>query len=163
MNPQRGFLRNFVFGAEDSLVSTVGLLSGISFAGLGSRAIIVSGIILILVEALSMAGGVYVSEDSANDLATNVAEKDNQLRDAATMFVSYILVGLVPLLPYFLASDTRAAFYWSVGASLATLAFVGIFKGYFVKKHPLMSGVKMMLIGGLVIFLSVLVGSLIQI
>lgn len=35
------FLRTFVFGVEDSLVSTVGLLSGIAIAGVSQKAILV--------------------------------------------------------------------------------------------------------------------------
>ena len=36
------YLRSFIFGFEDSLVSTVGLLSGIAFAGITAREIILT-------------------------------------------------------------------------------------------------------------------------
>ncbi|KKS05141.1 MAG: hypothetical protein UU58_C0001G0001, partial [Candidatus Nomurabacteria bacterium GW2011_GWA2_41_25] len=36
------YVRNFIFGAEDSLVSTVGLLSGIASAGIARKEIIIS-------------------------------------------------------------------------------------------------------------------------
>ena len=158
---RRGFLRNFTFGAEDSLVSTVGLLSGVSFAGLGSRAIIVSGVILILVEAISMAAGVYISEDSVNEL--HDGQTDNKSGDAITMLVSYLLVGLIPLLPYIFVDDTRRAFYISVAASLISLFALGLYKGFFVKIHPLISAVKVTLIGGFVIAIAIVVGVFVKI
>jgi VIT1/CCC1 family predicted Fe2+/Mn2+ transporter len=157
----KGFLRNFVFGAEDGLVSTVGLLSGVSFAGLSSREIILSGIILIMVEAISMAAGVYISEDSEKEL--DPAEKENELGDSVVMFFSYALIGLIPLLPYVIFNAPHYAFFWSIGASLFALFCVGLFKGFFVHNHPLKSAIKMTAIGAVVIGVSVFVGTLIKI
>lgn len=158
---RRGYLRNFVFGAEDSLVSTVGLLSGVSFAGLGSREIIFSGIILILVESISMGAGVYLSEDSANELPES-GERDNTIADATIMLISYLLIGLIPLLPYIFSSDTKTGFYFSVGFSLISLFCLGLFKGYVVGKHPLYSAIKVFIVGGVVTAIAVGVGLLIK-
>lgn len=157
----KGFLRNFVFGAEDGLVSTVGLLSGVSFAGLSSREVILSGVILILVEAISMAAGVYISEDSEKELDPN--DKDNLISDSAVMFFSYALIGLIPLLPYILLDSTKTAFYWSVIASMVALFCVGLFKGFFVHNHPIKGALKITAIGAVVIAVSVFVGLLIKI
>ncbi len=157
----KGFLRNFVFGAEDSLVSTVGLLSGVSFAGLASREIILSGVILIMVEAISMGAGVYISEGSEKELDPN--EKENQLSDAVVMFFSYALIGLIPLLPYILLDPPQRAFYWSIAASLAALFGVGLFKGFFVHHQPLKGAFKMTAIGAVVIAVAVFIGTLIKI
>lgn len=160
MNNRTGFLRNFVFGAEDGLVSTVGLLSGVNFAGLASREIIVSGVILILVEAISMASGTYISEDSEKEL--DPTDKDNQLTDAVVMFFSYALIGLIPLLPYFMVDNTGTAFYWSIALSLAALFCVGLFKGYYVHHRPFFGAFKITLIGAVVIAVAVFIGSLIK-
>ncbi|MBI4948319.1 VIT1/CCC1 transporter family protein [Candidatus Berkelbacteria bacterium] len=154
---RRGFIRNFIFGSEDSLVSTVGLLSGISFAGLSNKSIIVSGLILILVEALSMAAGVYLSEETSNEISQQ-NQKDNQSKDAGVMFISYLTMGLIPLLPYIFIVEPKIAFYFSITFSLLALFLVGIYKGRYVKKNPILSAVKITLVGGGVIILSVLVG-----
>ncbi len=159
---RRGYLRNFIFGAEDSLVSTVGLLSGVSFAGLGSREIILSGVILILVESISMGVGVYLSEDSANELP-QPGENDNSVVDATIMLISYLLIGLIPLLPYVFSADTKVGFYWSVGFSLFALFCLGLFKGYIIGRHLLYSALKIFFAGTLVIAIAVAVGWLIKI
>jgi hypothetical protein len=44
------YLRNFIFGVEDSLVSTVGLLAGVAAGGVSSAAILTTGLVLIVVE-----------------------------------------------------------------------------------------------------------------
>lgn len=61
-------IREIVFGAEDSLVSTLGAVTGIA-AGTGDTfVVILSGIVLIFVEALSMAAGSYLSSKSAREV-----------------------------------------------------------------------------------------------
>lgn len=62
------FMREIVFGLEDSLVSTLGAVTGIA-AGTGSRyVVILSGLVLIVVEGLSMAAGSYLSSKSAREV-----------------------------------------------------------------------------------------------
>ena len=60
-------IRNFTFGVEDSLVSTVGLLAGIALAGVGRETIVVTGLVLIFVEAFSMGVGSLLSEQSVEE------------------------------------------------------------------------------------------------
>src|SRR3989344_7763433 len=92
------FLRNFVFGVEDSLVSTVGLLSGIALATVPAKTIFLTGVVLIFVEAFSMAAGTYLSESSAEVYAngTDTPTKPNVLA-AVIMFFSYFVSGFIPL------------------------------------------------------------------
>lgn len=61
------YVRTFVFGVEDSLVSTVGLLSGLAIAGAARGTIILSGVTLIFVEAFSMGIGSLLSEHQKED------------------------------------------------------------------------------------------------
>ncbi len=62
------FMREIIFGLEDSLVSTLGAVTGIA-AGTGNRyVVILSGLVLIVVEALSMSAGSYLSSKSAREV-----------------------------------------------------------------------------------------------
>ena len=54
------YFSSFIFGVEDSLVSTVGLLSGVAVAGVTRTDIFITGIILIFVEAFSMGVGNFL-------------------------------------------------------------------------------------------------------
>ncbi|PIQ67336.1 hypothetical protein COY25_03345 [Candidatus Uhrbacteria bacterium CG_4_10_14_0_2_um_filter_41_7] len=71
MNLQKAMqasIREIVFGMEDSLVSTLGAITGIA-AGTGSTyVVILSGIVLIFVEAVSMTAGSYLSSKSAHEV-----------------------------------------------------------------------------------------------
>lgn len=61
-------IREIVFGVEDSLVSTLGAITGIA-AGTGdTQIVILSGVVLVFVEALSMSAGSYLSSKSAREV-----------------------------------------------------------------------------------------------
>lgn len=60
---ERG-VRDIVFGTQDGLVSTLGVLTGIA-RGTGDHAtVVISGFVIVLVESLSMAAGSYLSSKS---------------------------------------------------------------------------------------------------
>jgi hypothetical protein len=122
-------IRNLVYGLEDSLISTTGMIAGITLAGLPNAHIVVAGLVLILVEALSMAYGAFVSEGSFLAVAAAGAERPAyglpayRTRDvllyAVVMLLSYVAAGLLVLLPYLLNLKTKL--YWTLGLALAAL------------------------------------------
>lgn len=68
-------IRDIIFGLQDGLVSTVGVLTGIA-AGTNNRFVaILSGFVLIMVEALSMGVGSFLSADAEKDVALKKYEE----------------------------------------------------------------------------------------
>jgi VIT1/CCC1 family predicted Fe2+/Mn2+ transporter len=63
-----GSFRAAVFGGNDGLVSNLALILGVSGAGLGGPAVLLTGISGLLAGALSMAAGEYVSVRSQREL-----------------------------------------------------------------------------------------------
>lgn len=159
------YSRAFIFGIEDSLVSTVGLLSGIAAGGVERTNIILTGVVLIFVEAFSMAVGSFLSEKSAEEHIANHSRQKLPSHFAVfggtIMFFSYFISGFVPLAPYVLL-DSNRAFGWSIGASLFALLILGIVSAKFLKINLLKSVLRMVLIGGLAIAVGVLIGKTIK-
>lgn len=71
------------------------------------------------------------------------------LQSAFTIAVSYVVGGLVPLLPYVLVSAAKDAMLTSVGVTLAALLFFGYVKGRFTGNWPFASAVQTAVIGAL--------------
>lgn len=70
-------VREIVFGLEDSLVSTLGTVSGIA-VGSGDRYIVIlSGFVLVAVEAISMAAGSFLSSKSADEVTRERERQDH--------------------------------------------------------------------------------------
>lgn len=149
------YVRNFVFGVEDSLVSTVGLLSGIAVGGVERSQIILTGIILLLVEAFSMAVGSLLSEQSAEEY---ISRKEVSLRpatiDSIIMFTSYFLAGLITLSPYFLMEE-KTALPISIILSLSSLFLLGSISATLFGINILRSGIRTLTIGGIAILVGV--------
>lgn len=76
----RESIRELVFGLEDGLVSTLGAIIGIA-AGTGDRRIIIlSGFVIVVVEAFSMAAGSYLSSKSHRELLQRkIAEEREEI------------------------------------------------------------------------------------
>ncbi|MEK7612918.1 MAG: VIT1/CCC1 transporter family protein [Patescibacteria group bacterium] len=152
------YFRNFVFGVEDSLVSTVGLLSGIAIAGVEERTIFLTGVVLILVEAFSMAAGSFLSETSAQEYAQQIEDSGSHpLFGGVVMFFSYFVAGFIPLFPYILYEPT-AAFQLSIIYSLAALFLLGMLSGALARTRLMKNALRMLVIGGVAIGAGVLAG-----
>jgi len=61
-------IRDVIFGLEDGIVSTLGAVTGIAGATLDNRFVILAGLVLIAVEALSMAAGTYLAAKSEREV-----------------------------------------------------------------------------------------------
>jgi VIT1/CCC1 family predicted Fe2+/Mn2+ transporter len=61
-------IRELVLGAQDGLIGTLGLLTGLAVAHASSKTIVIAGFAEMAASALSMAAGVYLSSHAENDL-----------------------------------------------------------------------------------------------
>lgn len=157
------YFRNFIFGVEDSLVSTVGLLSGIAIANVPKETIFLTGVVLIFVEAFSMAAGSFLSEASAEGYATGAdAPTRSSVIAGSIMFISYFLSGFIPLFPYLIWPVTTALSV-SVILSVIALFILGVVGARMSKTSWLKSGVRMTMIGGVAIALGVLAGTILSV
>lgn len=156
------YFRNFIFGVEDSLVSTVGLLSGIAMAGVERNTIFLTGLILILVEAFSMGAGSFLSESSTEDyIEKREVPAGKSIPAGMVMFFSYLIAGFIPLLPY-LIFKTSTAVIFSITLSLIFLFILGLVGAEISKTRRLKSALRMAIIGGLAIAAGSLLGKIIS-
>ena len=68
---------------------------------------------------------------------------------AATIAVSYLIGGLIPLIPYMLAENMRSALLYSVIVTGIALAVFGAVKGRLTGINMFKSGTQTLLVGGL--------------
>ena len=75
----RARIREFVFGIQDGLISTVGLLAGMQGATENNFVVILTGITAMLSGSVSMAAGSYLSSGAQKEIF------DKELREAEVM------------------------------------------------------------------------------
>lgn len=159
INPD--YLRSFVFGCQDALVSTTGIVIGISAAVSNRNFVLLSALVTVTVEALSMAAGQYLSEKSVHDLSKK-HHTDNLFYGSLIMFFSYLVGGIIPILPVIFTSSTWTPFL-SVGYAFSGLLLLGYIKGKLFIGNPIRNSIEMMVIGGLAVLIGLFVGSLFKI
>jgi len=74
----RGRIREFIFGIQDGLISTVGLLAGMLAAGTTRFAILMAGTASVLSGAFSMAAGSFLSSKAEKEIFDHELEKEAQ-------------------------------------------------------------------------------------
>ncbi|MEZ4180164.1 MAG: VIT1/CCC1 transporter family protein [Candidatus Doudnabacteria bacterium] len=153
-------VRNFTFGVEDSLVSTVGLLAGIATAGVEQSSIVVTGLVLIFVEAISMAVGSLLSEQSVEEYQAKTQTSLAQPAFAAlVMFLSYVFAGLIPLAPY-LYSVGHQSVIASISLTLISLFLLGAINAKLFKANAWRDGLFTLILGGAAILVGMVVGQI---
>lgn len=156
---REAYLRNFVFGVEDGLVSTVGLLSGIVAGGVPRETVVLTGAVLIVVEAFSMGVGSFLSESSAEEYAEGREAPARSEKGAAIMFISYFVAGFVPLFPYMVSAIVRP-FAVSIVVSLVALFALGVASARFARRSVLRRAARMLVLGGVAILVGAAIGAL---
>lgn len=151
------YLRNFIFGVEDSLVSTSGLISGVAAAGITRSEIFTTGVVLIFVEAFSMGVGSFLSEGIADDYMKQKKMSTKSIIGGIIMMISYFIAGIVPLFPY-VFFEVKQAFVISIVGSLIALFLLGSLSAKYFRVKILKHGFRMLLIGGFAILIGIIVG-----
>jgi VIT1/CCC1 family predicted Fe2+/Mn2+ transporter len=72
------YIRQFIFGTEDGLIGGLGLITGISVATLNPSIIILSGVALMLTQAVSMGTGTYLGIKSQREVYDRFLEKEKE-------------------------------------------------------------------------------------
>lgn len=152
------YLRTIIFGINDSLVSTVGFLAGISVAGVPRPTIALTGIVYALVEAFSMAMGDFLSEESSEEyMSKSSVNNRHSITAAVFMFISCVLASLIPLVPYIIFVSGTALIV-SISLSVFSLFVVGAISARFSHLPMIWRGVRMALLGGAAIVMGVSIG-----
>lgn len=175
-------IREIVFGLEDSLVSTVGVVVGMAAGTADTRLVTLTGIVLVIVEALSMAAGSFLSSQSHQRLLRKtlleqhknanhsrqltptelhqLEEEDLPTTAAVVMGVAYILGGLVPISPFFfLPIDTAIVVAFT--ATAVALFALGYWSGSVTGDNKTRTAVEMLVVSSIAAVLGYIIGKVV--
>ncbi|MBI2020651.1 VIT1/CCC1 transporter family protein [Candidatus Daviesbacteria bacterium] len=156
------YLRSGLFGIQDGLVSTTGVVIGIS-AGVEHKAIIIlAAFVAVTVEASSMAAGQYSSEKAVHQMDRTGKHTDSLILGALIMFFGYLLGGMVPIIPTVLFNQPQARIF-AILAAFIGLFILGYTKGHLVKVKPLRSALELFIIGAIATTIGLIVGYLFRV
>ena len=157
-------VRAGVFGVQDGIVSTFGLVMGVAGAQVSPETVLIAGIAGVVSGAVSMGAGEYVSVKVQSELLEargNGAHNGNVSPNRAALANSglFVLGAAFPLAPFVFLVGFPAVLA-SSAFSVTALFATGALLTRMTRRSPFASGMRMLIIGGGAGMLGYLVGSL---
>lgn len=158
MNKTNNFLRHYlgdiIYGANDGIITTFTVISGVHGAKLSTKVLIIIGLINLLADGLSMGASRFLSIRSK----VQALQVDRTVIDAGqhgfTTSLAFMFFGSIPLLCYILPGFEEYKFTISSIACMTTLFLAGSLR-YFIKPEKWwQTGLEMMLVGGSAAFIA---------
>lgn len=170
---RRKYLPEFVYGGTDGAVTTFAVVAGAIGASLSPGIVLILGFANLIADGFSMAVSNYLSVKSEKDLIPKnkrgieiESEIKHPLKTGLATFISFILIGLIPLVSFIIAyfKPEFQSYQFSTAIILTGIAFltVGAIKGTVVKKKPIRAALETFLIGGIAATLAFFVGYILQ-
>jgi len=142
----RTYLPELVYGANDGVVTTLAVVSGVTGAQLSTTIILILGFANLFADGVSMGASNVLAERSTLAEVDRPSLQEASKNGLAT-FSGFLVAGVVPLLAYLLPFPEGSQFAWACGLSALTLFGIGAGRSLFSDRAPLMAGLEMLAIG----------------
>lgn len=110
-------------------------------------------------EVLTSNKEVWVNEMMVGEHGiTAGSEAGHPLKNASVTFISFVVAGALPLLPYVVGLAGSRAFAWATVAAAVTLFIVGSLRTRITQRPWLLAGLEMLLVGGVAAVVAYAVG-----
>jgi VIT1/CCC1 family predicted Fe2+/Mn2+ transporter len=149
------FLGEFIYGATDGIITTFSIVAGAAGGDLIQRVITILGISNVLSDGYSMGVSRYLS--SKAEIEQGLLKEKDAVQSGIFTFLSFVIVGVMPILPFFFYKGLQAK---KISLGIATLLFamIGFIKGYVLKQPVLYKSIETLFIGLSAALISYFVG-----
>ena len=156
----RHYLRDLVYGANDGIITTFAVVSGVAGASLSARTALILGIANLLADGFSMGASNFLAIRS--DEATREHQGEDPMepfpaRHGIATAGAFVIAGAVPLIPY-VAAPEELRFRIAIFATLGTLFFVGALRSAVTSLRWWRAGAEMLGVGALAAAVSYTIG-----
>jgi VIT1/CCC1 family predicted Fe2+/Mn2+ transporter len=140
------YLADIVYGANDGIITTFAIISGVTGAQLSGQVVLILGLANLFADGFSMGASNYLSLRSRGQ-GESLLERNRAARHGLATFVSFLVVGAVPLIGYLLPDSHEQRFPIAILFTLCTLFAVGAARVLFTRRNWLRSGLEMLIVG----------------
>lgn len=149
------FLSEFIYGSIDGLITTFVIISSSIGASIPNMYIIIISIASLLSDGYSMGISRYLSYSA--ELKKNIkTTSKNPLISGIYTFLSFILIGILPILPFLFVE--KNIFEISLFITLLLFVIIGIIKGIVLKDGIIKSSIETLLLGSSASFMGYFIG-----
>lgn len=153
------YLADLIYGANDGIVTTLAIVSGVVGADLPAHAILILGFANLVADGFSMGASNFLSKRTGMKASERPSLAEATRHGSAT-FLGFVTAGFIPLLAYLIPGITTDRFFAAVVLALLTLFVVGASRALFSEARWLRAGLEMFLIGALAAAVAYAIGAL---
>jgi vacuolar iron transporter family protein len=154
----RHYLSDIIYGANDGIITTFTVISGVEGAKLSPLIVIIIGFVSLFGDGVSMGASRFLSIRAAASAHGADRGYIEPFYHAFVTFLAFFMFGLLPLLSFLIPNIQHMQFALSACATAVALFVVGSLRVFVTKKAWLRGGLEMLLIGGVVAVLAYAVG-----
>jgi vacuolar iron transporter family protein len=151
------YLPDLVYGANDGIITTFAVVSGVVGAALSERVIVILGLANLVADGFSMGASNYLARRSHAE--QELAERGDAARHGLATILGFVVAGVIPLLAYLLPVDETAQFPAAIALAAAALFSVGAARSFVTRRGFVRSGVEMLLVGSLAAAVAFAIGA----
>lgn len=148
-----------IYGGIDGIITTFSIVAGSIGGDLARNVVLILGISNVVSDGYSMGISSYISTQT--ELKQGLIKEKNALVSGIITFLSFILIGVIPILPFLTKIATKNARLISLVLAFMTFFIIGNMKGLLVKENMLYYGLQTLLIGSTAAVISYSIGKLI--
>ena len=157
------FLSEFIYGGIDGIITTFSIVAGSAGGSLPNIVIIVLGISNVISDGFSMAVSRYFS--AKTEIEQELLKGKNAINSAFATFISFVLIGIIPILPFIFYKNRNINIKISFVLSLLIFFIIGYTKGIILKmdeSKKIQTGIQILLVGFTASFLAYYIGHVIS-
>ena len=142
----RHYFPDLVYGANDGIITTFAVVSGVVGADLSERVILILGFANLLADGISMGASNFLARRSHAEAAER-ADRQEAARHGAATVVGFVTAGTIPLVAYLAPFPDSERFAAAIALTLATLFAVGASRALITRLGWIRSGLEMLFVG----------------
>lgn len=157
----RHYLGNLVYGANDGIITTFAVVSGVAGADLHPGVAIILGLANLFADGFSMGASSFLSirsEEAVLAAHGSPPAEPFPLRHGLVTFLAFVLAGSIPLIPFAVAPPENR-FAIAVVVTLLTLFVIGALRATVTLLRWWRAGLEMLIVGSVAAAVSYLVGA----
>lgn len=165
------YLAEVIYGANDGIVTTFAVVSGVAGAALNPSIVLILGAANLFADGFSMGMSNYLSRRSELDYQRSVRRGDGHLqaaladgkspgRTAFVTFLAFVAAGWAPLIPYIL--ESTPSFPFSIVFTGLAFFIVGASRSFVTTRRWYINGGEMFLVGMTAAIVAYTVGNLLR-
>jgi len=154
----RRYLPDIVYGANDGLITTFAVVSGVTGAALSPRLVLIIGVANLFADGFSMGASNYLALRS-HDHEEAVFESRRAARHGLATFIAFVAIGAIPLLSYLAPQEQSQRYPTALALTLGALFAVGAGRAAFIRRIWWRSGLEMLVLGSLASIVAYAVGA----